>query len=407
MIKIFLQNYLFNSSTGSVVKIISRICFASSALSVAGLIIVLNIMNDMSLKIQERLLGSEPHISLSLDSKKNIEYKKQWKKMHVFLKKKKNIKYMYFVKKHELIIKSRSSGLQSVFATEFNKKDFSIFLKNTYKQYPFLKSVDAFEYQKSRWPAVYVEEDLAQSLALKKNDIISLFKPVALLSSLENLKLYKQLKIKGLLASESKNSFEKKIYFSNLDKNKQLFSIDLQLHQPYKYKKLFKNIKQFAKSISLPIQITNWKKDNHILFFSLKMEKSIMTLFFIISLLINSLSIMTLIFLLIAQKRRDIYILFSMGLSKKHIKKLFMKMGFVLSLLGMSAGLLLGLAVSVYLHYYPLQILPDIFYNTSISSKIDIFVLSASLLSILFFSYIAAWLPIHIQFKKIKIEQDI
>lgn len=412
MIKLFLKNYLFNSSNNSVIKIISRICLISSALSIAGLIIVLNIMNDMSSKIHKRLLGSEPHISIQLNSSKsNIPaHKEQWNQLHGFLKKQKNIEYIRSIKKQELIIKTKLSGLQSVIAKEFYKKDFTTFLKNTYKHYPHLKPENHFQYTEAQFSFVYIEESLAQYLQIQEGDKILLFQPQDLLSNIENLQAYKHLEVKGLLPSESKTSTEKMIYFDSLTEDtygKEVFPIEIQLYQPYEYKKTLQAIKVFSQSINLSLLTTNWKKDNHILFFSLNMEKSIMSLFFIISLIINSLSIMTLIFLLIAQKRRDIRILYAMGFSQKHIKQLFMKISFILSLVGMLAGLIIGLSVSLYLQHNPLQILPDIFYNNALSAKIDFPILGFSLLSILFFGYLGAWIPIKIQFKKMKIQYQV
>lgn len=411
MIKLFLKNYLFNSSNNSVIKIISRICLISSALSIAGLIIVLNIMNDMSSKIQRRLLGSEPHISISINhTKKNaLDYTNQWKKLHTFLKKQKNIEHIRSIKKQELIIKTNLSGLQSVIAKEFHNKDFAIFLKNNYKHYPHLKPLNTFQYKKKNLSPVYIEESLAQYLQIQEGDKILLFQPHSLLTNIESLQPYKQLEVKGLLPSESQTNTEKIIYFESLTKNKleKMFPIEIQLYEPYQYQKTLKAIKVFSQSIHLPLLITNWKQDNHILFFSLNMEKSIMGLFFIISLIINSLSIMTLIFLLITQKRKDIRILYAIGFSQNHIKQLFMKISFILSLFGMLVGLIIGLGASLYLQYNPLQILPDIFYNNSLSAKIDFPVLGLSLISILFFGYIGAWIPIKIQFQKMKIQYQL
>lgn len=412
MIKLFLKNYLFSASSNSVIKIISRICLISSCLSIAGLLIVLNIMNDMSSNIHKRLLGSEPHISITLNKTAAAlpEYKNQWEKLHNFLKKKNNnIEYVRYVKKQDLIIKTKLSGLQSVIAKEFQKKDFSIFLKTTYKHYPHLQPLDDFQHKESNLTPVYIEENLAQYLQIYEGDIISLFKPKALLSNLEDLQAYKQLKIKGLLPSEAKTKTRKMIYFSSLslNNNTELFPMEIQLYKPYQYDKTLKTIIQFTDSIKLPINTSNWKQDNHILFFSLNMEKSIMGLFFIISLVINSLSIMTLIFLLIHQKKKDIGILYAMGFSQKHIKNLFMKISFTLSLVGMLTGLVIGLGVSLYLQYRPLQILPDIFYSNALSAKIDLPILMLSLVSIFLFSYLGAWIPINIQFKKLKIQYQI
>jgi ABC-type lipoprotein release transport system permease subunit len=74
-----------------------------------------------------------------------------------------------------------------------------------------------------------------------------------------------------------------------------------------------------------------------------------------------------------------------MGLSKIQLRNLFFKMGFVLAGSGLAFGLVLGVSLGIYLQWFPLKILPDIYYDTSIQASVrPLFVLLVFLVGSLF-----------------------
>jgi ABC-type lipoprotein release transport system permease subunit len=75
--------------------------------------------------------------------------------------------------------------------------------------------------------------------------------------------------------------------------------------------------------------------------------------------------------MLISQKRKEIGLLMSIGLSKARIQKLFLILGLLLAGSGLFLGLASGVLVSQLLHIYPIEILPDIYYDTVLPSVIN------------------------------------
>ncbi|MCB0363094.1 MAG: FtsX-like permease family protein, partial [Bdellovibrionales bacterium] len=110
--------------------------------------------------------------------------------------------------------------------------------------------------------------------------------------------------------------------------------------------------------------------------------------------LITCFSIITVLVLLLTQKRRDLGILMAMGLSQKKTKAIFTRVGMMLSLFGMLGGLLLGLMVCFLLDRYPIELLPDIYYDSSIpvlvTKDLVYFILIASMLVAFLSSYFPA-----------------
>jgi lipoprotein-releasing system permease protein len=83
-------------------------------------------------------------------------------------------------------------------------------------------------------------------------------------------------------------------------------------------------------------------------------------------------SILTVLALLLSQKRRDIAILRTIGLSGKETVKIFTQMGFFLSGAGVVMGTILGTGLSLYVQKNPISMWSSqVFYDTSIPALVD------------------------------------
>jgi lipoprotein-releasing system permease protein len=133
------------------------------------------------------------------------------------------------------------------------------------------------------------------------------------------------------------------------------------------------------------LNATNWEERDRSMLFALKMEKFIIATFISLSTLITGFSIITVLLILITQKRRDIGILMSMGLSRDSCRRIFIRIGMMLSGFGVVLGLGLGLLACAILEKSKLNILPNIYYDTSIPVYVDnwlvlvVFVVSVAL----------------------------
>ena len=141
------------------------------------------------------------------------------------------------------------------------------------------------------------------------------------------------------------------------------------------------------------VPVESWASRNFDLFYSLKMEKFLITILLSLTLLISSFAIITVLVLLGTQKQRDMGLLMSLGLSAKKTHYLMVNMSFMLSGLGVFLGLALGVAITLVLDEFSFLQLPDIYYDTKIPAKLDFLGIGLITLLATSVSFLSAWLP--------------
>jgi lipoprotein-releasing system permease protein len=143
------------------------------------------------------------------------------------------------------------------------------------------------------------------------------------------------------------------------------------------------------------IHAQTWGERDTSLFFALKIESYAMALFLTLAVLITSFSIVTVMVLLMSQKRQDIGMFMALGLSVRRTRVVFLKVGLLLSYLGILAGVVLGAGVCIFLEIHPLELLPDIYTDSTLPAKLTwrilAFVLGMSSLIAVLGSTLPVW----------------
>jgi len=93
----------------------------------------------------------------------------------------------------------------------------------------------------------------------------------------------------------------------------------------------------------------------------LKLERFAMTGLLVLIIIMAGISIASVIFMYVFIKRKDIAMLSCVGASKFEIRKLFIKIGAYIGIVGTLLGLICGLAVCVYLMHNQIM-LPESYY---------------------------------------------
>ena len=137
----------------------------------------------------------------------------------------------------------------------------------------------------------------------------------------------------------------------------------------------------------------SWKSLYPALVAALKLEKYAM--FFILALitLVASMSMISLLFMLITHKKRDIAILSSMGLEKKYISLIFIIIGQTIAILSAILGLFLAFCTCIFFKKYPFIKLPDIYYVTHLPVAIEWQLFLSVFIVVLVLSLFASWIP--------------
>ena len=80
---------------------------------------------------------------------------------------------------------------------------------------------------------------------------------------------------------------------------------------------------------------------------------------------------MSVLFLLVTEKRKDVGILKALGARRSQIMGIFSFIGITLGVLGIGSGTILGLSICLFLKKFSFIKLPDIYYDTSIPVKVE------------------------------------
>jgi lipoprotein-releasing system permease protein len=163
-----------------------------------------------------------------------------------------------------------------------------------------------------------------------------------------------------------------------------------QFFMPLDYEKaVIKLLKQ-----RLPhLEINSWKDLYPDLVSSLILEKYVM--FFILALitLVATLNMISLLFMQIQHKLRDIAIMKTIGLANKPIRSIFLALGVTITLLASLSGLGCAAVAGYLLERYPFIKLPDVYYVSYLPARMDFELFVVVFCATLLLGFLATWIP--------------
>jgi lipoprotein-releasing system permease protein len=136
------------------------------------------------------------------------------------------------------------------------------------------------------------------------------------------------------------------------------------------------------------LDVYSWTDLYPALVAALKLEKIVMLIIVSLIVLVATMNIISLLFMQIHQKRSDIAILQSMGMTKKYITQIFMWMGLGISFCACVTGLLFATIASYILEKYPLITLPDVYYVTHVPARMEYSILLLVFTIIMVIAYV-------------------
>ncbi|MCB0357888.1 MAG: ABC transporter permease, partial [Bdellovibrionales bacterium] len=333
---------------------------------VASLIIVMSVMNGFNESIREKLLLTKPHLIL----RGSDQQLQQWRSE--FLQK--QVEAADIVENQDVVIRTVEGLFGGALAKGMETQQLQALFKRLAKnkvgeEGSFLYVEDAANLEAGE---VVLGMGLAKNLNVYEGDQIVVIPPEALLLPAGEVPFYARARVKAILQTELQDIDNQSLYY-NLEKGLKSLS---RSHSRYRELELrLKNLNDVDNykriAVSLGAKVDSWQDRDKAMLFALNMEKFIIGTFIGLSTVITAFSILTVLVLLITQKRKDIGILMSMGLSRLSTRWLFIRIGLMLSFLGLGSGLLLGLVVCKSIDKMKLDVLPSIYYDTSIPVAIE------------------------------------
>lgn len=113
------------------------------------------------------------------------------------------------------------------------------------------------------------------------------------------------------------------------------------------------------------VSVRGWWEDNGNFFAALKMEKMSLFIVLMLIILIAAINIISSLLMTVMNRRSEIALLISLGASKQEVKKIFLILGIVIGVLGITTGTVLGLFGIWVLGTFEIISLPVDVYPTS------------------------------------------
>lgn len=125
------------------------------------------------------------------------------------------------------------------------------------------------------------------------------------------------------------------------------------------------DIKRIFAVLPDTVSIRGWWEDNGNFFAALKMEKMSLFIVLMLIILIAAINIISSLLMTVMNRRSEIALLISLGASKEEIKKIFLILGIVIGVLGITTGTIFGLFGIWVLGTFEIISLPADVYPTS------------------------------------------
>lgn len=361
----FIQKLILSPRSGALVKRITILSFIAISLSLTAFLIVLFVMNGMNLNIKKRIMALEPHL-VTLNEVKDDDM------IEKIIPAQSSQTYETF----DLILRTIDGQFRGAQAVGYTEKGLQLWMKRLGdlkkkegKAQFYDLDADSFQLEQNE---VALGVDLARSLGILEGDEITLIPPETLLLSSLETPLFQKVIVKRILVTDLYDLDSKLILF-NSEKSLAVFGKTLSRKRGTHL--WFESISdaEYAeeKLKKVGVKSETWQEKNSDLFFALMMEKTMIGIFLGLAGLIASSSILTVLALLMSQKKRDIAIIKTLGLSQQKTLWLFTKIGLWISGSAIALGIMIGLGVSTYLQFYPVNILPNIYYDSSIPALVD------------------------------------
>jgi lipoprotein-releasing system permease protein len=144
--------------------------------------------------------------------------------------------------------------------------------------------------------------------------------------------------------------------------------VEAVLRDPYEAPAVARDINE---KFGLPYYAESWTEVHRNVFEALKLEKTVYFLVLLLIILVSSFTIVSALYMIVMEKRRDIAVLKAMGAADRSIAAIFVAKGLLIGCFGTAAGALLGYLSCVALDRYEFINLPEgVFYVSTLPVRI-------------------------------------
>ena len=330
------------SKTKGATSFVSSLAYTCVALGVAVLIIVSSVMNGFEKELRDRILNVIPHASIS-----GVTPISDWNEIYTVLKDHpKVVGAAPFIQSQMLIGSSDEVyGSNLIGINPNSEKNVSIVSNFITK--------GSYESLNENSSNIILGELLARKLNLDIGNQVSLMLPDNKASFSGYFPKIKNFKVTGIFRVGSPD-IDEGIAYINISQASKLLSLKDKIHGfRIKFKDLFDanylswevliDLEDYTNQILIS---ENWTLTYGPLFEAIMMEKTLVGLLVFLIVLVAAFNIVSMLIMMINDKKAQLAIFKTMGMSKYEISKIFIYLGAMISMIGSFVGLVLGMAIT-------------------------------------------------------------
>ena len=394
------KRYLFAKKSHNVINIISAISAIGMAIGTAALIIILSIYNGFDMLIKDMMGNVEPDLLITPASGKVFVPQGD---AYDWIYEQDNVKNMCSVLQEQVFISyDGQQGLAQVKGVDWIYEGESP-IKDHLRE-------GTFTLHRGDIPLAAVGVGLSYSMGINPRFLspiqiyfpsrtgrISLTNPAA---SLESIKVWPSCTFSVSSEIDSKLMIipiEKMREL--LDYNNEVSAIEIRVTENTSAKEIAVLQKEIAQRLGPAYKVKNRFQQNESLYKMMKYEKAAIYMILMFIIIIIAFNIFGSLSMLIIDKKEDIGTLRSLGAQDRLIKRIFVLEGWLISLVGLAAGLVVGVGFSLLQQHLGFIKMPGTFIVQAypiIISVSDVLLTTAGVAAI---GYLIALLPVHIHSK--------
>lgn len=395
LVRDFFSHLIFSRRAGALVKRLAWLSVGAIALSITALLVVIFVMNGMNASIHKRMLSLEPHLYVTVNGVNKgslLEIHPVFQRLKEFPE---NKSYVY--ESQDVILRTLDGQFHGAIARGVSRESLK-FMIDHIREMDVQKKRESLEsLAEEDLPGkgdVILGVDLARALGVFEGDFITIVPPESLLLPPGDAPKFEKVRVSKIISTNLADLDSQFVFYqrgatlNSLIGVSRKVGIEVWTPDGKNLLDLKQEVEKFGDVIA-----ESWMDRNSTLFFALKLEKLVMGVFLALAGLIASSSILSVLALLMSQKKRDIAILKTLGLSNRRTTRIFTQIGLLLASMGIVPGVLMGTSLSYYLQNHPVNVLPDIYYDSQIPALVDPWFVLLVLIVGLLICFLGAWYP--------------
>ncbi len=351
------------------VNIITIFSFIGISLGVAILIIVMSVMNGFRSELINKIVGFNAHVIVK-------PYEKKFDKS--------NVKDLLLIKNFKYSVASNSS--EGVIINKYYTKGISVrgYKRKSFQKLDLVNNGNFKGNKNLNSKHISIGKELSFTLDVNIGDKIILMSPFGVETIVGALPKQESYIIDSIFDS-GLIEFDQNVVFMNIVDLENLFNLDINdrnmeiyLKKPNRINETLFDIREIFKENI----IYTWADMNKSLFSALKIERNVMFIILSLIIIVAAFNIISGLTILVKNKTKEIAILKSIGVQNNSIAKIFFLVGFIIGLFATLAGIILGVAFSIYIEeirillsqIFNIQIFPEeIYFLSKMPSEINLF----------------------------------